>query len=179
MYHEEEIMENAQHEWVPIFGFPSYDVSQRGEIRNNQTGRIRRSFVNQQGIVSTTLYDEYNHRRTRSVAKIVAETYIYDGRRYFDTVIHLDLDRQNCAVYNLAWRPRWFAVHYHAQQPYSRAAPNLRIRNDNTGEEFDNCFHAAITYGMLEFEVYNKLEDGYYGHEGVFPHMHHYYPLSY
>jgi len=94
---------------------------------------------------------------SRSLPKIVAETFLPRHNDIFDTPIQIDGDRSNCRVDNLMWRPRWYAVLYNRQfeterYPYPIELP-LRVAGDPQGDIFQNSLEAACAFGLLEREV--------------------------
>lgn len=140
--------------WVEISEFPGYAVSNHGRIMNTRTELIKRPTKNQQGIPNVLLMlDGAQHRR--SVALLVASNFLPPPTRVaFDTPINLDGNRENNQVSNLEWRPRWFALKYHAQfkDPVSFGFDH-EIELIQTGEIFENVRDAAKQYGLLEKEV--------------------------
>lgn len=141
--------------WKPIFDFPEYAVSNHGRVMTISTERIKTASPNQQGIATVNLQREGRQNR-RSLAPIVLREFgTPHPNSYFDTPIHLDGDRFNCHINNLAWRPRWFAVKYHQQfrsHPVTRRQTPRFIHID-TGREFDSYLEAARTFGLLEKDV--------------------------
>jgi hypothetical protein len=142
--------------WAPILDFPGYSVSNLGRVRRDQTGRILRPKVNQTGVAYVGLMREYDQRQ-RGLAKMVAYAFLKPQFEAFDTPINLDGNRLNCAVDNLMWRPRWFAVRYHQQfkdDAYSISGLlNGSLRAIDTGELFDTPRAAACRYGLLERDI--------------------------
>jgi hypothetical protein len=102
-------------QWEELAEFPNYQISDLGEIVNSRTDREIHPSINQQGIAKISLYKDRSRLMTRSLAVLVAETFIPQPNPQFNTPIHLDGDRMNCRVDNLVWRPRWFAIRYHRQ----------------------------------------------------------------
>lgn len=139
--------------WKTIPDFPIYSVSDFGLVRNDVTGRIMRSKVNQFGIPYVGLMKD-GVQYQRSVPRLVALMFIPQDLDTFDTPISLNGDRFNCAVENLMWRPRWFAIQYHQQfkNPYqNHIGRPLRAIDDE--EVFRNSFDVSVRYGLLERDV--------------------------
>lgn len=141
--------------WRPIRHFPSYSVSDLGQIRNDNTGRILSQSYNQNHVPQVGLMRD-GKQFHRSVPKLVALAFIPHPLGPFDTPINLDGDRANNRVENLMWRPRWFAVEYNRQFriPYHDPIlyPILEVQED--GEVFyENSFHCATVNGLLEKDV--------------------------
>lgn len=144
-------------DWETIDEFPDYAVSNEGEIANMKSGMPRRTSINQQGIVKISLY-KGRELITRSVAVLVADAFVEGKSEFFDTPIHLDGDKTNCAASNLMWRPRWFAIRYHKQffvEAFHRA--DVRIMDLDSGREFDSVKDACTTYGLYHNDVYRSF----------------------
>jgi hypothetical protein len=140
-------------EWKEIEWFPPYSVSSMGRIRNDDTGRILETNLNQYQVLFVGLMRD-GRQHHRSVAKLVAHAFIDPPYRSFDTPINLNGDRRDCRVENLALRPRWFAVKYNQQfrERYDYGFPN-RVRNEKTGEIYENSWECAIANGLLERDL--------------------------
>lgn len=145
--------------WAPIEGFPGYSVSTYGRVRTDKSGRILAVTPNQYGTVRVGMMQR-GIQRHRSVALLVATTFLYEGLGPFDTPINMDGDRYNNRIDNLAWRPRWFAVEYNRQfrhpYPYSITTPIVDV---NTGEVSPNSFEAARRYGLLESDIVQSVSN--------------------
>lgn len=146
-------------DWVPIQGFPGYSVSTLGQVRRDSSGRILRIKVNQYGVPYVGLMREWDQRQ-RSLGLIVARAFIPNSSDIFDTPINLDGDRFNCAVDNLMWRPRWFAVKYNQQFTHGRYERPIEapVRAIETGEVFPDSFVASCRYGVLERDLVLSIE---------------------
>jgi len=145
--------------WVQIEEFERYSVSETGLIRHDEHDRVLTQFRNHLGFVYVCLYQ--NHRQVkRGVAKIVANHFLEPPTKpAFDTPINLDGDRLNNEVWNLMWRPRWFAVKYHHQ--FEEELPSYKpVMEVNTGEYFADALAAASTYGLLAYKVINDTLRG-------------------
>jgi len=137
--------------WQEIYDFPGYAVSNLGRVKNLKTDRILALVRNQQGIAMAGLVrDRVQHRR--SVSVLVANEFLEPHRRDdFDTPINIDGDRTNNAVTNLAWRPRWFAVKYHAQWRHpSTYKQETQWECIDTGEKFANSREVCRYFGLIE-----------------------------
>lgn len=139
--------------WKEIRDFPGYSVSDLGRVRTDKSGRILNLSDNQSGVVQVGLMRD-GVQYHRSVPLLVAKAFLEPISGPFDTPINLDGDRRNNAVYNLAWRPRWYAIKYNQQfrYPYENPihAPLMDVR---TGEVSNNSFECAKRYGLLEKDL--------------------------
>lgn len=140
-------------EWRPVRSFEGYTISNRGRVRNEETGRIMALTRNQRGIYQVGLMrGAIQHKR--SVTALVADTFLPSPEDpMFDTPIQLDGDRANNDVTNLLWRPRWFALKYRLQfhaPPKGFRHPVVEIE---TGLTFPTSWDAAIKYGLLDLDI--------------------------
>ena len=140
-------------EWVTVNSFPQYEVSTLGHIRNRKTERIMQTKLNQYGVLGVKLMKD-SYQFHRSVPLLVAAAYLRKPNPAFDTPINLDGDRNNNAVSNLMWRPRWHAVAYHKQfnEPYSDPI-NRRIVDCHSGAIYENSWQCAMANGLLESDI--------------------------
>lgn len=144
---------SLEDEWVPVQGFLGYSVNPLGQVRNDSTGRVLHTRLNQYGVPYVGLTREWR-QCIRSLPKLVASAFIPPPNDVFDTPINLDGDRTNCRIDNLLWRPRWYAVYYVNQFKKRYHNPiEAPIRVVDTEEEFPNSLAAACCYGLLEREV--------------------------
>lgn len=146
--------------WAELDEFPDYAISDLGNVANIKTGMPRRTSINQQGIVKISMY-KGRELCTRSVAPMVAEHFVEGETPLFNTPIHLDGDRLNCAASNLMWRPRWFAVQYHRQFDIDEFhAMDVHIEEFETGKEFYSVKDACIHFGLHYNDVYRSYVHG-------------------
>lgn len=146
-------------EWSPISGFSGYSISTLGRVRRDVSGRILGVKVNQYGVPYVGLMRD-DDQKQRSLALLVAKTFLPAASDFFDTPINLDGDRFNCEIDNLMWRPRWFAVRYNQQFTQGRLpeAIGAPVRAVDTGEVFDTSFDAACRYGVLEHDLVQSIK---------------------
>lgn len=150
-----------QEEWVSLesAGFPGYELSNGGLVRNERTGRLLKTSPNQDGIVRVGLMKRDEGRQvTVSLVRLVARMFVPGRSATFDTPIQLNGNREDCSVENLMWRPRWFAVKFFNQfeetaQPLFKAA----IYDVETSEEYNDSREAAIKNGLLEEDIMKSV----------------------
>lgn len=155
-------------EWRVVQHFPNYSVSSAGRVRsdikfkNGNTGRILTPKANQRGIAQVGLWhNEVQYKR--SVALLVAHAFIHTARPLkFNTPINLDGDRFNNRVENLMWRPRWFASEYFQQFRSRRAGITTPIVEVKTEEVYENSWVAALTFGLLDKDIYEAIRERTY-----------------
>jgi hypothetical protein len=140
-------------QWRRIIEFPSYSVSEEGQVRNDVADRLMSISPNTRGIPTVGLAYRGTTRR-RSVSVLVAEAFVTTARSLeFNTPIHLDGDKFNCHAENLVWRPRWFALQYVEQFKIGPSGYSCEIQEIKSEEVFANSWEAAVKYGLLEREV--------------------------
>lgn len=144
--------------WKELPDFPGYSVSDQGQVRNDNTGRIMALSMNQYDLLTVgMMFCGVQYRR--SVPLLVADAFVEGRTQIFDTPICLDGDPYNVKANNLAWRPRWFAVKYKRQFGVDDAGILLdhRIRNINTGEIHADSRSCAMWYGLLEWDLVQSI----------------------
>jgi hypothetical protein len=150
-------------EWRPVVGAEHYHVNEYGEVRNGKTGQILSQVVNVRGFPCVTLYAEDS--RTRyfwQVNKIVAQAFLQPS--YFSqetSVWHLDGDLMNCRADNLKWETRSRVLAWNEMNRSGQ--PRLitsRVRNNRTGEVYENAYHCAMAVGDTEESIVLKIEKG-------------------
>lgn len=148
----------------PLPLFPGYWVSNRGYIKHERSKAPLRPQVNQGGTIYVSLNRE-SRAANRSLAKIVAETFLPEPEPDFDTPINLNGDRFDCRAENLAWRPFWFARKYHQQFGGGRGDFSNPVYLPEEDRHFESVWDAAITYGLLVRDILLKS----YVQEPVWP----------
>jgi|SRR5687768_3775333 len=139
-------------DWELIPDFTRYSVSEDGRIRNDDTGRILRQVTMPDGRMKVGLMRS-GIQYTRVVSRLVMHAFVPNRDPYrSDTPIHLDGRLDNCAAYNLAWRPRWFAK-THTRQFKLGAPDTPPIRNLDTGETYAGVWELVCKYGLLRSDV--------------------------
>lgn len=149
-------------EWREVHEFPDYSVSDRGRVRNDRADRLMALTVNQGGIVQAGFSSNGKYFK-RSVALLVATTFLPRPMGPFDTPINVDGDRLNNEVENLMWRPRWFAIRYH-QQFYRRYHTPIyhKIIDLRTKEISEGSWEACVRYGLIEKELVYAIHNRTY-----------------
>lgn len=91
--------------WGEIKGFPNYEVSTQGIVRNKVTGRIVKPSKTRNGYLKVNLYVN-GKSSSKLLHRLVAETFIPNT---WDkpTVDHIDGDKENNYVENLRWATQY------------------------------------------------------------------------
>lgn len=159
-------MRDIKEEWLEVPEFPDYLASNHGRVLNKHTEWIKEPMINEYGIASIN-FSKGRIQHRRAVAPIIATLFLPEPERpVFDTPINLDSDRLNNHVLNLAWRPRWFAVKYHAQfkEPIAYGFTGA-VQDIHTNEVFLSARDCAMKFGLLERDIINSAHNG----NSVFP----------
>lgn len=150
-------------DWRDIPVFPKYQVGNLGNILTIKTGRILHPSLNNQGILKVNLV-KGGEVYTRSVNHLVGKAFLDPPtRRDFSSLIHLDGDRTNCAVDNLMWRPRYFAIKYHNQFEMRAFQDSvIPIIDIKTQEKYDRIQDACVRHGLLFQEIIIAMHERTY-----------------
>lgn len=151
-------------EWASLetVGFPGYELSNDGLVRNERTGKILKTSANQEGIVRVGLMRRDEGRQiTVSLVRLVARMFVLGRSVTFDTPIQLNGNRFDCDAKNIMWRPRWFAVKYFHQfvetkDPLFRA----KVMDVESSREYLDSREVATTNGLLEADILKSVSDG-------------------
>lgn len=160
-----------QEVWKPISEFPTYQISNLGNIYNTRERLMMRTSRTPFGHVKITLKSEHSHERfTRSVPVLVAEAFVEAPNELCDQVIILDGDLENVAADNLAWRPRWYAWKYTRQLKVKQPIyyHNLIVHNLTTDFYYDSIIDAGVSEGLLFDDIWRST----YTLDSIFPYGH-------
>lgn len=144
-------------EWASLetLGFPGYEVSNDGLVKNVVTGRILKMSSNQEGIVRVGLMKrEEGKQCTVSLIRLVARMFVQGRSATFDTPIQLNGNRSDCSAENLMWRPRWFAVKFYRQfETTTDPLFKAKIYDVETSREYMDSREAASVNGLIEQDI--------------------------
>ena len=128
--------------WRIVEDLPAYEVSNRGRIRNINTGRILRTYINEKGYETVSL--RWGGRQYhKKVHRLVAEAFC---ERYYSTdiyVYHRDGNRLNNNADNLEWR-RWHDIkrrsyRRHGARQYHKMHAVLCRETGRVYESIEDC----------------------------------------
>ena len=142
--------------------FPSYEVSNLGNVRNRHTGRHLAQSKTLQGDYKVTLYSEdSDYVATRAVRVLVAEAFVPEPTPECTTVVVLNGNKSDLRAENLVWRPRSIAWNYARQfsMPFSEIDPQyttVPVWDYNSGRRYDSIYDAALESGLLMDTIYRK-----------------------
>lgn len=88
--------------WKKINGYSNYSINECGEIRNDETGKIKKPFTNKaNGYLMVDLWKD-NKAKKYTIHRLLAEAFIPNPENK-PTVDHKDGNRQNNDLANLRW----------------------------------------------------------------------------
>lgn len=97
-------LREAQHEeWFEVPGWPAYEISVKGTIRNAKTKRVRRPFTDAEGYAKVTLCNGRPCKPPVRVHRLVALAFLGDAPPGKEQVNHINGDRADNAAWNLEW----------------------------------------------------------------------------
>lgn len=151
-------------EWAALdsLGFPGYELSNDGLVRNARTERILKMSANQEGIIRVGMMKrDRGIQVTASVLRLVATMFVPGRSATFQTPIQLNGDRTDLTAENVMWRPRWFAIQYFQQfRDSDEPQYNSKIYDVETSEQYENSREAAKKNGLLEEAITKSVVNG-------------------
>lgn len=150
-------------DWRDIPSLPNFRVNRDGDVINAKTDNIKQTSVNAQGVLKVQVTVD-RVPTTRSVAVLVAEAFLTDPHPpQFNSIIHLNGDRLDCRVENLARRSRSFAIRYHRQFDARLEQQTMRGHHyymPETGYHFETVRDVVTKYGLLGIDLLIRTLDG-------------------
>lgn len=159
-------------EWRKVKDF-NYSVSNKGEVRNDKTGRILKKTVSTSGYLFVQLFDKKTYMKY--IHRLVGEAFI-PNPDFLPQIDHIDGDKKNNDVSNL----RWVSVSenrlsYGNEERAKNRMRKVIARNENGEEivfasrtaagEYFRCGASKVKYGHLYQKgkkngwIFYKVED--------------------
>lgn len=166
--------------WKKIDGYTNYSVSDNGEVRNDETGKLKKPTLNKQnGYYYVDLYSG-NKRTKRPIHRLVAVAFI-DNPENKKTVDHIDGNRQNNNVSNLRWasfsennsrfntvgtRSEQILVIHYGEKRKKRGGGHESWTGADSVMQFDSIGDAAEHFNVTRANISLMLKHGEIGRRG-------------
>ena len=148
-----------------IDGYPNYEISNLGRVRNIKVGRVLRQFETKYGYVQVSLCKD-RKQKSFLVHRLVATAFIpnFENKREIN---HIDGDKTNNCVSNLEWSTRsenvkhaWglglkFYTHTDNMYPSKQ-----KVRCIETQQEFDSQGSAGKYFGVSQGSIHCSIHKG-------------------
>lgn len=142
--------------WKKIRDYPNYSVSDRGNVRNDKTGRILKPLEVGWGYVVVELWNEYGVR-SKKIHRLVADAFV-DNPEGKPQVNHIDGNKKNNCKENLEWvtasENMKHAYDYGIRMPHQERP----IRIVETGEVFSSIKECAEKINGHECDISRCLK---------------------
>lgn len=138
---------NDRH-WRDVNGFPDYCIDEDGYTKNKKNGKILKTSPNRDGYMTTHLYKD-GKWYTKTVHRLVAETFLEQPSEKTWQVNHIDGDKHNNRLSNLEYvTPSENMRHAYANGLNHWEGYNERpVRIIETGEIFKSQAECARAIG--------------------------------
>jgi len=131
--------------WLPVVGFPKYEVSSEGVIRNKKTQDIVKSHVLHDGYLMLKLYVD-DTAKSESVHRTVCRAF-WPNPDKLPCVSHIDGNKMNNNIRNLKWVSRDELNSYLIS--FKRSDGKFRCYNSHT--------HEITTEDLLPRNVHSRF----------------------
>lgn len=154
--------------WKPVNeilgyeNFPLYSVSNKGNVKNNSTGKLRKLVTNRYNYIELCLYDCDGNKRTIQIHRLVALGFLPNPNN-LPMVNHKDENTTNNCVDNLEWCTQKYNINYGSRNSKVSKALTGRKRPCRSGKN-NNTSHAVIQLTLdgtfvQKFEFIKQAEE--------------------
>lgn len=166
--------------WVKIKGFEMYSINEAGEVRNDSTGKLKKTYTNKAtGYECVDLWQE-NKGTKKAVHRLLATAFIPNPENK-PTVDHKDGNRQNNALENLRWatyseqnsrfntngvRSQRIRVTHYQELRKKRGGGHERWLDADEVLYFGKISDAADYFDLTVGSISNMLKSGTIGRRG-------------
>ena len=147
-----------------ISDYPTYEVSNMGNVRNIKTGRVLKPGKDKSGYLMVWLWNE-NGKKVFKVHRLVANAFI-PNPEIKPCVNHIDGCKSNNYVSNLEWctsgenqsHAYRIGLKFHSDKAGS---PKQRVRCIETGQEFESQLDAGKYFGCHPASIWQSIHKGH------------------
>ena len=150
--------------WAKINGWPNYEVSTYGNVRNAKTGRILKPNKDKDNYLQVILCNN-GIKRTLRIHILVAKAFIPDTNKNPDGTImvgyhqvnHRDENKQNNNVLNLEWCDNKYNTHYSKTFEKALEAIKKNVQCIETGITYESTHDAERKLNLTPSSISCQL----------------------
>ena len=150
--------------WKTIKQNENYSINENGEVKNNISGKILKSFINKKS--GYKIIDLWRNNKCKKIAlhRLIAETFIPNPLNK-PTVDHKDGNRLNNSIDNLRWAT--YQEQNSKFNTYGVRSEKITVTNINgTKLEFNRITDVAKYFNCNISNISQMLKKGTYGKRG-------------
>lgn len=139
--------------WKDAYGYPSYEISTNGVIRNKNTKKIKTTYLDNDGYEKASLYKKENGDKISNrvlVHRLMCETFL-GGSHPNLQVNHINGVKDDNRIENLEWAiPKENVLHSYnknKRRPSGGRGPIKRVYVVETGKIYENLHECAKDIG--------------------------------
>jgi hypothetical protein len=142
--------------WKQIDEFQNYVISDRGEVRNIQSGKVLKSWIGVGGYVYINPTDGHGKSMPKRLHRLVAKAFVQNPYNK-PQVNHKDGDKTNNCADNLEWVTKSENMNHAYRTGLQRTTRNGKVRSVvclNDGKFFGTISEASEYYGVSKSQIY-------------------------
>ena len=150
--------------WKTIKQNENYSINENGEVKNNISGKILKSFINKKS--GYKIIDLWRNNKCKKIAlhRLIAEAFI-PNPLHKPTVDHKDGNRLNNSIDNLRWAT--YQEQNSRFNTYGVRSEKITVTNINgTKLEFNRITDVAKYFNCNISNISQMLKKGTYGKRG-------------
>ena len=142
--------------WKQIDGFQNYEISDKGEVRNAQSGKILKPWIGVGGYAYIRPTDGHGKPISKRLHRLVAKAFVpnpYNNPQ----VNHKDGDKTNTGADNLEWVTKSENMNHAYRTGLQRTTHKGEVRSVvclNDGKFFGTISEASEYYGVSKSQIY-------------------------
>lgn len=149
--------------WKVIEGYPNYEVSNLGRVRNIKFDRVRKPMIDKDGYLYVVL--SLNGKTTNNkIHRLVASAFIPNPENKRE-VNHINGIKTDNRVENLEWNTRSENIRHAHKTGLKRnlngGKPKQRVRCIETGQIFETQNQASKYFDCIQGSISQSINRGY------------------